>query len=79
MALYSKFGGAQWATAADLVMPYGPLHGINPYNKICIDFYAMGLSAGFGYGLWTIAQGLVSALGHGTAFGFVICTGIKNK
>ncbi len=31
--------------------------------KICIDFCAMGLSAGFGYALWAIALGLVISYG----------------
>jgi hypothetical protein len=57
------FGCALWATAADLVMPYGPLREMKPYSKICIDFCAMGHSAGFGYALWAIAQGLVIRYG----------------
>jgi hypothetical protein len=27
------FGCALWATAADLVMRYGPLRGMKPYSK----------------------------------------------
>jgi hypothetical protein len=46
-----------------LVMRYGPLHGMKPYNKICIDFCNMGHSAGFGYALWAVAQGLVLRYG----------------
>jgi hypothetical protein len=54
-----------WATAADLVMRYGPLQGMKPYSKkkICIEFCAMGHSAGFSYALWPIAQGLVIRYG----------------
>jgi hypothetical protein len=63
MGHYGQFGCAQWATAADLIMRYGPLRGMNPYNKICIVFCAMGHSAGFSYALWAIAQGLVIRYG----------------
>jgi hypothetical protein len=42
------FGYTLWATAANLVMRYGPLREMKPYSKICIDFCAMGHSAGFG-------------------------------
>ncbi len=52
-----------WATAADLVMRYGPLRGMKPYIKICIDFFYMGHSTGFGNMLWAIAQGLVIRYG----------------
>jgi hypothetical protein len=52
-----------WATAADLVLHYGPLRDMKLYSKICIDFCAMGHSAGFGYALWAISQGLVIRYG----------------
>jgi hypothetical protein len=55
-----QIGYMLWATAADLVMHYGPLRGMKEYSKICIDFCAMGNSAGFGYLLWAIGQDLVT-------------------
>ncbi len=55
MGHYGKFGFVLWATATDLVKHYGPLHGMKLYSKNCIDFCAMGNSAGFGYALWAIA------------------------
>jgi hypothetical protein len=68
-----KFGYALQATAANLVMRYGPLWRIWLYTmgqclegsltvkivKICNDFRAIGYSAGFGYVLWAITQYLV--------------------
>jgi hypothetical protein len=51
------------ATAVDLVMRYGPLHGMKLYSKICDDFCAMGHSTGFVYALWPIAQDLVMRFG----------------
>jgi hypothetical protein len=57
------FGCMLWATAADLVMRYGPLRGTKLYSKICIDFCAMGNSTGFGYALQAMAQGLVMRYG----------------
>jgi hypothetical protein len=57
------FGFTLWAIAADLVMRYGPLRGMKPYSKICIDYCTMGHSVGFGYALWAIAQGLVICYG----------------
>jgi hypothetical protein len=63
---YGKFGCALWATAADLVLRYGPLRRIwscamghcaecSRIVKKCSDFCDMGHSAGFGYALWAIA------------------------
>jgi hypothetical protein len=49
MGHYGEFGYALWATAADLVMRYGPLRGMKLYSKNYIDIYA----------LWAIAQDLV--------------------
>jgi hypothetical protein len=46
------FGSTLWATAADLVMRYGPLHGMKPYSKNVL------ISA-----LWVIAQDLVMPYG----------------
>jgi hypothetical protein len=71
---YGEFGRALWATAADLVKRYGPLQRIwlcamghcteeSRTVTIRIDFCAMGHSAGFGYALWAIAQGLVIRYG----------------
>jgi hypothetical protein len=54
-----KFGCAQWATAANLVIRYGPLRQI----LLC----AMGHFA-----LWAIAQDLVGAMGHSAGFGYPI-------
>ncbi len=51
MSHYCKFGCALWATAADLVIRYGPLRRI--------WFCAMGHSAGFGYPLWAVAKDFV--------------------
>ncbi len=70
MGHYSEFGCAQWATAADWAKWHGPLQRIwfcamdhcveiSRTVKICIDFCAKGNSAGYGYELWAIAQGLV--------------------
>jgi hypothetical protein len=76
MGQCGEFGCAHWATAADLVIRYGPrptaadlvirygpLREMKPYSKICIGFLAMGHSAGFGYALWAIAYGLVIRYG----------------
>jgi hypothetical protein len=63
-----------WATAADLVLRYGPLWLIwlcamghcaecSHTVKICSDFCAMGHSAGFGYPLWAVAKDLVKRYG----------------
>jgi hypothetical protein len=51
-----EIGCAVWATAAELVVCYGPLCGMKPYTtvKICDDFRAVGQSTGFGYALWAI-------------------------
>jgi hypothetical protein len=79
MGHYGEFGCALWATAADLVIRYGPLWRIwlcamgycaewSHTVKICIDFCAMGHSAGFDYALWAIAQGWLSAMGHSERF-----------
>jgi hypothetical protein len=68
------FGYALWATVADLVIRNGPLRRIwlcamghcaewRRTVKIFSDFCAMGHSAGFGYALWAIAQGLVIRYG----------------
>ncbi len=68
------FGYALWATAADLVIRYVPLRRIwlcamghcgewSITIKICIDFCAMGHSAGFGYPLWAVAKDLVKRYG----------------
>ncbi len=63
MGHYGRFGSMLWATAVDLVMRYGPLRGVKPYSKICIDFCIMGHSAGFGYPLWAVAKDLVMSSG----------------
>jgi hypothetical protein len=74
MGHYGEFGCALWATAADFVKRYGPLQRIwlramghcaelSRTLKTCIDFCAMGHSAGFGFVLWAIAQGLVIRYG----------------
>jgi hypothetical protein len=71
-------------------MRYGPLRGMKSYNKICIDFCAMGHCAGFGCALWAIAQGLViryglsrkiwlSAMGHDVAFDFALWATAQNQ
>jgi hypothetical protein len=52
------FGYTLWATAANLVMRYGPMREMKPYSRICIDF-----CAGFGYALWAKAQDLVIRYG----------------
>jgi hypothetical protein len=70
------FSSTLWATAADLVLRCGPLRRIwlcamghcakwSRTVKICSDFCAMGNSAGFGYALWAIAQGLVISRSEG--------------
>jgi hypothetical protein len=96
-----RFGYALWATAADLVIRYGPLRRIwlctmghcgewSSTVKICIDFSAMGHSAGFGYALWAIAQGLVirygpyrriqlSAICRCAAFGYALWAIAQNQ
>ncbi len=65
-----KFSCMSWATAAILVVSYGPLRGMKPYSKNCDDFHTVGQSTGFlklcakghstGFGSapWTIAQDL---------------------
>jgi hypothetical protein len=60
-----KFGYKLWATVADLVMRYGPLHGMRSYStvKICDNFCAMGHNAGFGYPLWAVKKDLVKRYG----------------
>jgi hypothetical protein len=59
-----------WATAADLVVCYGPLRSMRSYSKNMLryDFCAMGHSAGFSYALWVIAHGLVQGCGAETIF-----------
>jgi hypothetical protein len=42
---------------------------MNRTVKMCIDFCAMAHSAGFGYALWAVVQGLVSAMGRNEGFG----------
>jgi hypothetical protein len=65
-----KFGYTLWATAADLVMRYGPLRSRRSYSKNLLRFlrygpyrriwlFAMGRGAGFGYPLWAVAKDLV--------------------
>ncbi len=74
MGHYGGFCCALWATVTDLVIRNGPLRRIwlcamghcaewRRTVKICIDFCAMGHSAGFGYALWAIAQGLAICYG----------------
>jgi hypothetical protein len=101
MGHYGVFGCALWATAAALFIHYGPLQRIwlcpmghcterSHTVKICIDFCAMGHNAGFGYALWTIAQGLVihygpwwriwwSAIGRVTVFGDALWAIAQNQ
>jgi hypothetical protein len=55
MGHYGEFCYALRATTANLVVLYGPLRRI--------WLYAMGYCGGFGYALWTIAQGLVIRCG----------------
>ncbi len=73
MSQCGGFGYVLWATAADLVLRYGPLRRIwicamghcaewSRTVKICIDFCCMGHSEGFGLG----------AMGHSTGFGYLL-------
>jgi hypothetical protein len=76
----SEFGYMLWATAAHLVMRYGPLRKRKPYSTNLWHCHTVGHSAGFGYVLWAIAQDLViryrlqcrifclSVMGHGVGF-----------
>ncbi len=75
-----KFGCALWATAADLVMSYGPMCGMKPYKKkICDNLCALGHSAGFGDALWAkcrigyvpwaICRTRLAAMGRSEGFG----------
>ncbi len=60
------FGYTLRASLTDLVMRYGPLRGMKPYSKICIDILlcALGHSAGFGYPLWAVEKDLVKHYGQ---------------
>jgi hypothetical protein len=52
-----EFGYVLRATAADLVISYGPLHRIKVYSKnIFNNFYALDHSAGSCSVPWAIAQ-----------------------
>ncbi len=53
MGHYGQFGCAQWATAADLVIRYGPLRGIKRTVKSVLIFV-----------IWPIAQDLVMRMGR---------------
>jgi hypothetical protein len=70
-----KFGCALWATAANLVIRYGPLWWI--------WLYTMGHCGGFGYALWATVVDLVirygplwwiwlCAMGHCGGFGYAL-------
>ncbi len=37
-----EFGCPLWATASNIVLCYGPLHGMKPYSRIWDNFHAMG-------------------------------------
>jgi hypothetical protein len=78
MGLCGEFGYMLWATAADLVMRYGPLRGMKPYSKDLIDFCAMGHSTIFGYGLRGIAQVWLSGMGHSEGFGLAQWTVVQD-
>jgi hypothetical protein len=83
VVLYGPLQIWLWATAADLVMRYGPLRGMKPYSINLYYFCTMGHSAGYGYVLWAMAQGLVirhgllrriylRAISHDAAFGYAL-------
>jgi apolipoprotein N-acyltransferase len=61
-----EFGSAPGATVTDLVIRYGPLHGMKQCSKNLYRF----LRCGFGYVLWAITQYLVMRYGPCTGFGY---------
>jgi hypothetical protein len=68
----------QRATAADLVLRYGPLREMKLYSKICIDFCAMGHSSGFGYAYGPYRRVWLSAMGRSEGFGQALWAMVQN-
>ncbi len=77
MGHYGKFGFAQWAAAADLVICDGPMRWIwlgavghcaewSRTVQICDNFHTKAHISEFGYALWAIVQYLVIRYGYGS-------------
>jgi hypothetical protein len=60
MGHYGKIWLCALGTAENLIMCYGPLHGMKVYSKNS-DFHTMGHR--FGYPLWAAAKDLVKRYG----------------